>query len=146
LVIRFRVVPLQPVSGLPASPRLRLGVMGLAQTASTPGKKTEAQFAGGYPARRCLPLSQSRRGDQQLSGCCQMDLEIGPDGSRMLSCRWRLFSDPIFLEPTVRCLVAQDFVPATRNGQPVRDLQHLEYEWRATTPSKTNLCNKLKTS
>ena len=28
----------------------------------------------------------------------------------------------------------------------VRDLQHLEYEWRATTPSRTNLCNKLKTS
>ena len=116
--------------------------MGLAQTASTPGKKTEAQFAGGYRPDACRYPRPAR--DKQLSGCCQMDLEIGPDGS-VLSADG-VCSDPIFLEPTVRCLVAQDFVPATRNGQPVRDLQHLDYEWRATTPSKTNLCNKLKTS
>lgn len=119
-----------------------LGSVGLAQTASTPGKKTEAQFAGGYRPDACRYPRPAR--DKQLSGCCQMDLEIGPDGS-LLSADG-VCSDPIFLEPTVRCLSAQDFIPATRNGQPVRDLQHLEYEWRATTPSKTNLCNKLKTS
>ena len=73
-----------------------------------------------------------------------MDLEIGPDGSVINADG--VCSDPIFLEPTIRCLAAQGFVPATRNGQPVRDLQHLEYEWRATTPSKKNLCDSLKTS
>ena len=119
-----------------------LGGVGLAQTASTPGKKTEAQFAGGFFPDACRYPRPAR--DKQLSGCCQMDLEIGADGS-LLSADG-VCSDPIFLEPTVRCLSAQDFIPATRNGQPVRDLQHLEYEWRATTPSKTNLCNKLKTS
>ena len=55
-------------------------------------------------------------------------------------------TDPSFLEPTLRCLAAQDFVPATRNGQRVPDLQHLEYEWRATTPPGYNLCNRLKSS
>lgn len=114
----------------------------LAQPAAKPGKKTEAQFAGGYRPDACRYPKPAR--EKQLSGCCQMDLEIGPDGG-VLSADG-VCSDPIFLEPTVRCLTAQEFIPATRNGQPVRDLQHLEYEWRATTPSKTNLCNKLKTS
>ena len=118
---------------------LMLGGVGLAQS---PGKKTEAQFAGGYRPDACRYPKPAR--EKQLSGCCQMDLEIGPDGA-VLSADG-VCSDPIFLEPTVRCLTAQEFIPATRNGQPVRDLQHLEYEWRATTPSKTNLCNKLKTS
>lgn len=119
-----------------------LGSVGLAQTASSPDKKTEAQFAGGYRPDACRYPKPAR--EKQLSGCCQMDLEIGPDGG-VLSADG-VCSDPVFLEPTVRCLTAQEFIPATRNGQPVRDLQHLEYEWRATTPSKTNLCNKLKTS
>jgi len=112
----------------------------LAQPA--PGKKTEAQYAGGFRPDACRYPKPAR--EKQLSGCCQMDLEIGPDGS-VISADG-VCSDPIFLEPTMRCLSAQEFIPATRNGQPVRDLQHLEYEWRATTPSKTNLCSKLKTS
>ena len=119
-----------------------LGSVGLAQTASSPGKKTEAQFAGGYRPDACRYPKPAR--EKQLSGCCQMDLEIGPDGG-VLSADG-VCSDPVFLEPTVRCLTAQEFIPATRNGQPVRDLQHLEYEWRVTTLFKTNLCNKLKTS
>lgn len=73
-----------------------------------------------------------------------MDLEIAADGSLIRGkgeC-----TDPMFLEPTLRCLAAQTFVPATRNGVAVSDLQHLEYEWRATTPPGSDLCNKLKTS
>lgn len=119
-----------------------LGSVGLAQPVATPGKKIEAQYAGGFRPDACRYPRPAR--EKQLSGCCQMDLEIGPDGSVLRADG--VCSDPIFLEPTVRCLSAQGFVPATRNGQPVRDLQHLEYEWRATTPSKVNLCNKLKTS
>ena len=119
-----------------------LGSVGLAQPAATPGKKTEAQYAGGFRPDACRYPRPAR--EKQLSGCCQMELEIGPDGS-LLSADG-VCSDPIFLEPTVRCLSAQGFGPATRTGRPVRDLQHLEYEWRATTPSKVNLCNKLKTS
>lgn len=115
--------------------------VGLAQPGAKAGK-TEAQYAGGFRPDACRYPKPAR--EKQLSGCCQMDLEIGPDGSVLAADG--VCSDPIFLEPTVRCLTAQEFIPATRNGQPVRDLQHLEYEWRATTPSKTNLCNKLKTS
>jgi hypothetical protein len=114
-----------------------LGAAGLAQT---PGR-TEAQFAGGFRPDECRWPREARR--QQLSGCCQMDLQIDATG-RMVAGDG-VCSDPMFLEPTLRCLAAQDFIPATRNGAPVADRQHLEYEWRATTPSG-NLCSKLKTS
>jgi hypothetical protein len=73
-----------------------------------------------------------------------MDLEIGADG-RMIRGEG-VCTDPMFVEPTLRCLAAQAFVPATRNGQPVSDLQQLEYEWRATTPPGRNLCATLRTS
>lgn len=116
--------------------------MGLAQTSGAPGKKTEAQYAGGFRPDACRWPRAARA--TQLSGCCQMDLEIDAQGQVLKADG--ICSDPMFLEPTVRCLAAQEFIPATRNGQPVRDLQHLEYEWRATKPSKTNLCDKLKTS
>ena len=72
-----------------------------------------------------------------------MDLEIDATG-RMIGGDG-VCSDPMFLEPTLRCLAAQDFIPATRNGVAVSDLQQLEYEWRATQPSG-NMCSKLKTS
>jgi hypothetical protein len=72
-----------------------------------------------------------------------MDLHIDAQG-RMIKGDGEC-TDPSFLAPTLRCLAAQDFVPATHNGRPVADLQHLEYEWRATTPAG-ELCNKLKTS
>jgi hypothetical protein len=116
---------------------------GLAAVAQTPSArdKTEAQFAGGFRPDECRWPREARR--QQLSGCCQMDLQIDATG-RMVAGDG-VCSDPMFLEPTLRCLAAQDFIPATRNGAPVADRQHLEYEWRATTPSG-NLCNKLKTS
>ena len=116
---------------------------GLAAVAQTPSakSKTEAQFAGGFRPDECRWPREARR--QQLSGCCQMDLQIDATG-RMVAGDG-VCSDPMFLEPTLRCLAAQDFIPATRNGAPVADRQHLEYEWRATTPSG-NLCSKLKTS
>jgi len=115
-----------------------LGAISLAQT---PAKTTEAKFAGGFYPDDCRWPREARA--QQLSGCCQMDLEIDATG-RMVAGNGTC-SDPMFLEPTLRCLSAQDFIPATRNGVPVRDLQHLEYEWRATKPSG-DMCNKLKTS
>lgn len=116
------------------------GLVAVAQTPSAKGK-TEAQFAGGFRPDECRWPREARR--QQLSGCCQMDLQIDATG-RMVAGDG-VCSDPMFLEPTLRCLAAQDFIPATRNGAPVADRQHLEYEWRATTPSG-NLCSKLKTS
>jgi hypothetical protein len=117
-----------------------LGAAVLAQTPSAKGK-TEAQFAGGFRPDECRWPREARR--QQLSGCCQMDLQIDATGRR--SAGDGVCSDPMFLEPTLRCLAAQDFIPATRNGVAVTDRQHLEYEWRATTPSG-NMCDKLKTS
>ena len=115
------------------------GAAGLAQT--TPKAKTEARYAGGFRPDACRWPREARR--QQLSACCQLDLEIDASG-RMVRGDGEC-TDPMFLEPTLRCLAAQDFVPATRNGQPVSDLQHLEYEWRATKPAG-DLCNRLKTS
>ncbi len=117
-----------------------LGAAGLAQT--TPKAKTEARYAGGFRPDACRWPREARQ--KQLSACCQMDLEIDASG-RMIRGDGQC-TDPMFLEPTLRCLAAQDFVPATRNGQPVRDLQHLEYEWRATVPPGRDLCNALKTS
>ena len=116
--------------------------VGLAQTPTAKSQRTEAQYAGGFRPDACRYPRSARQA--QLSGCCQMDLDIGSDG-RLIKGDG-VCSDPVFLEPTLRCLAAQEFVPAMQNGRPVRDLQRLEYEWRATTPSGTNLCNKLKTS
>ena len=109
-----------------------------------PGRpgETQAQYLGGYNPRACGYPAEARRAG--LSGCCQMDLDI--DAKGRVSKADGECSDPIFLEPTKRCLSFQAFMPATRNGQPVASVHHLEYEWRATIPSKTNLCHKLKTS
>lgn len=114
----------------------------VAQTPAAPKAKTEARYAGGFRPDACRWPREARQ--KQISACCQMDLEIDADGYVIRGegeC-----TDPTFLEPTLRCLAAQKFIPATRNGQPVSDLQHLEYEWRATTPPGRDLCNKLKTS
>jgi hypothetical protein len=73
-----------------------------------------------------------------------MDLEIGADG-RMIRGDGEC-TDPVFLEPTLRCLAAQTFIPATHNGRAITAAQHLEYEWRATTPPGRDLCSTLKTS
>jgi hypothetical protein len=113
----------------------------LAQTSTAPKAKTEAQFAGGFRPDACRWPRGARA--KQLSACCQMDLEIDAQG-RMVRGDGEC-TDPSFLEPTLRCLAAQDFVPATRNGQRVADQQHFEWEWRATTPAG-DLCSKLKTS
>jgi hypothetical protein len=112
----------------------------LAQTA--PKAKTEARFAGGFRPDQCRWPREARQ--KQMSACCQMDLEIDATG-RMIRGDGEC-TDPMFLEPTLRCLAAQDFVPATRNGLAVPDSQHLEYEWRATVPPGRDLCNTLKTS
>jgi hypothetical protein len=114
----------------------------LAQTpGQTPKAKTEARYAGGFRPDQCRWPREARR--LQMSACCHMDLEIDAKG-RMVKGDG-VCTDPMFLEPTLRCLAAQDFVPATRNGMPVSDLQRLEYEWRATKPAG-DLCNKLRTS
>jgi len=119
-----------------------LGAAGLAQTPSASSGKTEARFAGGFRPDACRWPHEARR--KQISACCQMDLEIDASG-RMVRGDGEC-TDPAFLAPTLRCLAAQDFIPATRNGKPVSDLQHLEYEWRATTPPSHDLCARLKTS
>ena len=106
-----------------------------------PGE-TQAQYLGGFNPRACRYPTEAR--NAALSGCCQMNLDIDARG-KVLKAEGEC-SDPIFLEPTKRCLAAQSFMPATRNGQPVRSMHHLEYEWRASIPSRQNLCNKLKTS
>jgi len=104
--------------------------------------RTEARYTGGFHPQACrYPPSARKAG---LSGCCQMDLDIGSKGE-VLNAEGTC-SDPIFLEPTRLCLTVQQFVPATVNGQPVRAMHHLEYEWRSTVPSDRNLCQKLKTS
>ena len=118
-----------------------LGAAALAQ-APAGQAKTEARYAGGFRPDACRWPREARQ--KQISACCQMDLEIDASG-RMIRGDGEC-TDPMFLEPTLRCLAAQEFVPATRNGKPVSDLQHLEYEWRATTPPGRDLCNKLKTS
>lgn len=118
-----------------------LGAGGLAQTPAQPDR-TEARYAGGFRPDACRWPREARL--KQMSACCQMDLEIDASG-RMVRGDGEC-TDPMFLEPTLRCLAAQEFVPATRNGMPVSDLQHLEYEWRATVPSGRDLCARLKTS
>src|SRR5262245_40537446 len=99
-----------------------------------PGE-TQAQYLGGFNPRACRYPSSARQA--ALSGCCQMELDIDAKGN-VLKAEGEC-SDPIFLEPTKRCLAAQSFIPATRNGQPVRSMHHLEYEWRASIPSRQNL-------
>lgn len=106
-----------------------------------PGE-TEARYLGGYDPRACGYPRAAR--SAALSGCCQMDLSIDAKG-RVVKAEGEC-SDPIFLEPTKRCLSFQAFMPATRYGQPIASVHHLEYEWRASIPSKENLCHKLKTS
>lgn len=134
--------PIRSHLALAAIAALALSSAGSAQTGATQGKKTQAQYAGGFNPRYCIYPKAARAAQQ--SACCQMDLEIDADGHVLKShgeC-----TDPVFLEPTQRCLAAQAFIPATQDGRPVRALQHLEYEWRATGSAGLNLCNKLKTS
>jgi hypothetical protein len=118
------------------------GAASLAQTSDAPKARTEARFAGGFRPDACRWPREARA--KQISACCQMDLQIDAQG-RMTKGDGQC-TDPSFLEPTLRCLAAQDFVPATRNGAPVSDQQHLEYEWRATTPAGRDLCSTLKSS
>ena len=117
-------------------------LVAVAQTPSAPKARTEARYAGGFRPDACRWPRIAR--EKQISACCQMDLEIDADG-RVVHGEGEC-TDPMFLEPTLRCLAAQKFIPATRDGRPVADLQHLEYEWRATIPPGRDLCNKLKTS
>jgi hypothetical protein len=119
-----------------------LGAAVLAQPSPKVSTKTEAHFAGGFRPDACRWPKGARA--QQLSACCQMDLEIDAAGHMVKGDG--VCSHPDFLAPTLRCLSAQRFVPATQNGRPVGDLQHLEYEWRATTPPDREMCNRLKTS
>jgi hypothetical protein len=100
--------------------------------------RTEARYIGGFSPDACrYPTEARRRG---ISACCLMELDIAADG-RVLTSSGEC-TDPSFLAPTQRCLAAQNFMPATLNGQPVRALQSLEYEWRAEGQT-TSLCRKL---
>ncbi|MDP3736663.1 MAG: energy transducer TonB [Hyphomonadaceae bacterium] len=105
-------------------------------------QKTRAQFVGGFRPDACRYPAQPRR--EGISACCIMDLDIGADG-RVLTSDGHC-THPAFLAPTQRCLAAQSFMPATVNGQPVRALQSIEYEWRSWDGSGAGLCQKLKTS
>ena len=112
--IRLALACIAALAGLTAT--------GLAQP-TAPKAKTEAQFAGGFRPDACRWPRGARA--KQLSACCQMDLQIDAQG-RMVDGDGEC-TDESFLEPTLRCLAAQEFVPATRNGQRVADQQHLEW-------------------
>ena len=118
------------------------GLVAVAQTPSAPKAKTEARYAGGFRPDACRWPREARQ--KQMSACCQMDLEIDANGC-MVGAR---ASAPIRCSSSRRCAASPRRSscrpPAT--ASPVSDLQHLEYEWRATTPPGRDLCNKLKTS
>lgn len=105
-------------------------------------QKTRAQFIGGFQPDACRYPAKPRR--EGISACCIMDLDIDADG-RVVASEGHC-THPAFLAPTQRCLAAQSFMPATVNGQPVRALQSMEYEWRSWDGSGAGLCQKLKTS
>lgn len=117
-----------------------VGAVGIAQTSPKP--KIEARFAGGFRPDACRWPKGARA--RQASACCQMELEI--DASGQMTKGDGVCSDPDFLQPTLRCLAAQKFIPASQNGRNIADRHHMEYEWRATTPPDREMCNKLKTS
>jgi hypothetical protein len=102
-------------------------------------RDTQPYFLGGYDPRACRFPPDARAAG--LSGCCNMDLEINASGR--VTKADGVCSDPVFLEPTRRCLSVQAFMPATRNGQAVAVTHHLEYEWRANAPSDGSLCRRL---
>jgi len=109
---------------------------------SAGNQKTKAQFVGGFHPDACrYPVEPRRKG---ISACCIMDLDINADGRVVAS--EGTCTHPAFVTPTQRCLAAQNFIPATVNGQPVRAMQSIEYEWRSWDGSGSGLCQKLKTS
>jgi hypothetical protein len=103
---------------------------------------TEPRYRGGFDPRACRYPKEARAAS--LSGCCRMNLEIDA-GGRVLKIDG-VCSDPVFLEPTRRCLSAQVFVPAMRGGKAVPAAHRMEYEWRATSPTQENLCKRLQMS
>ena len=109
---------------------------------SAGAQKTKAQFVGGFHPDACrYPVEPRRKG---ISACCIMDLDITADGRVVAS--EGTCTHPAFITATQRCLAAQNFIPATVNGQPVRAMQSIEYEWRSWDGSGSGLCQKLKTS
>jgi hypothetical protein len=101
--------------------------------------QTKPVFLGGYNPDACRFPPEPRRAG--LSGCCEMDLEIDANG-RVTKIDG-VCSDPLFLEPTRRCLSVLGFAPAKRYGQAVASPHHMEYEWRANAPSQGSLCRRL---
>jgi hypothetical protein len=101
--------------------------------------QTSPVFLGGYNPDACRFPPEARRAG--ISGCCEMDLEINADG--LVTKIDGICSDPIFLEPTRRCLAVLGFAPATRSGRPVASPHHMQYEWRANAPSQGSLCRRL---
>jgi hypothetical protein len=112
---------------------------GMSGAALAQSVATEPRYLGGYNPDVCrFPPSARKAG---LSGCCDMELSI--DASGRVTKADGVCSDPVFLEPTKACLSVQAFIPATRNGQRVSAIHHLEYEWRANAPNTGNLCRNL---
>jgi hypothetical protein len=75
--------------------------------------QTKPVFLGGYNPDACRFPPEARRAG--LSGCCEMDLEIDANG-RVTKIDG-VCSDPLFLEPTRRCLSVLGFAPAKRYGR-----------------------------
>jgi hypothetical protein len=100
------------------------------------------QFLGGYHARACAYPKAAR--EAALSGCCAMTLEIDAQGH--VTKASGTCTDPVFFEPTRRCLSTQAFSPARRGGKPVKATHEMEYEWRANAPSPGNMCKRLGVS
>ena len=113
----------------------------LASAQQARASRTEVRYLGGFQPDACRYPPEARR--QGISACCLMDLDIGADG-RVLKSAGEC-TDPVFLEPTRRCLTVQQFIPATQNGAPIQAHHRMEYEWRATG-QRENLCKRLRTS
>lgn len=99
-------------------------------------------FEGGFHPGACGYPKSARAA--VLSGCCAMKLAIGADGE-VLKAEGEC-TDPVFLEPTRRCLTVQKFQPARRGGRPVQANHQMEFEWRTGPPPGENLCRKLLNS
>jgi hypothetical protein len=125
---------------------MRVSLVLTALLASLAGASSAQQGAGVTPPElssgnrlgACIYPQAAR--DIALSGCCAMHVSIDVAGNVVASsgeC-----SDPIFYEPTRRCLAAQKYRPAMQNGHPVASPYDLDFEWRASKPPKENPCGK----
>jgi hypothetical protein len=119
-----------------------LALAGGAAAHSQSRNESPPVFRGGFHPGSCGYPRAARA--NVLSGCCAMTLDIGADGQVRKADG--VCTDPVFLEPTRRCLAVQTFQPARRGGRPVEAVYEMEFEWRTGPPPAENLCRKLLTS